>query len=60
MVSKKALKEVKLEKRACVVCEKPCTAEDFIDLNLEAEVLEVMRRVLIEKKKKKEKKVENS
>lgn len=58
MVSKKALKEVKLEKKACVVCEKSCRPEDFIDLNLEAEVLEAMRRVLIEKKKKKEKKVE--
>ncbi len=56
VVSRKALKEVKLEERACVVCQEKCKEEDLIDLNLEPERIELMRRALIERRKKKEKK----
>jgi hypothetical protein len=58
MVSRKALKEVQLEKKACIVCQKEYNHGELIDLNLEPEYLEHMRRALIEKKKKREKKEE--
>jgi hypothetical protein len=34
VVSRKALKEVQIEKRACVVCQQECKEDDLIDLNL--------------------------
>jgi hypothetical protein len=55
VVSRKALKEVKLEQRACVVCQQPYREEDLIDLNLEPDRLELMRKALIERRKKKTK-----
>lgn len=58
MVSRKALKEVKLENRACVVCQQEYKEDDLIDLNQEPERLEHLRKALIEKRKKKEKKEE--
>jgi hypothetical protein len=58
VVSRKALKEVQLEKRACVVCQQECKDGDLIDLNLEPERIELMRRAVIERRKKKEKKEE--
>jgi predicted RNA-binding protein YlxR (DUF448 family) len=54
-VSRKALKEVKLESRACVVCQQEYKVDDLIDLNQEPERLEFLRKALIEKRRKKEK-----
>lgn len=56
VVSRKALKEVKLDSRACVVCQQEFKEEDLIDLNQEPERLEFQRKALIERRRKKEKK----
>ena len=52
MISRKALKEVKNESQVCVVCQKEYQDKDIIDLNLEGEKLEIMRKILLERKRK--------
>ena len=56
MVSRKALKEVKLEKKACIVCQTEYKPSELIDLNLDPEPIEHMRKALIEKRARKERK----
>ena len=52
-VSRKALKEVQLDRKACIICQEEYKSSDLIDLNLEPEQLGHMRRALIEKRRKK-------
>ena len=57
--SKKALQEVGTEnEKKCVVCQKPYSSDDLIDLNMDTAHAEYKRKCLLEKKNKKEKKPE--
>jgi hypothetical protein len=50
------LKEVKTDKKVCIICQEEYDEGDLIDLNLEGKELEFHRKNLLEKRQKKEKK----